>query len=174
MTEFLYTKPPAELKFFPCGSDLFYARGAVVVFEKEKGQLPDLLFFRFNFQLHCKNRIIDKASFVLEMLCNLHTSAFGTSPSWDEEAQAALAFEENELKEEGKIYVRDHYAALNYWQNEVDKTFEGMKTENELKLGFAQAMSHVYVVRHYFEADWIIMDGDEPVKIDFRNVYHES
>ncbi len=171
MTGFLYTKPPPELKFYPCGGNVFNARGAVIVLQKEERELPDLEFYRFDFYLKYQGEVVEEAQFIIEQLINLHADLRGSEPSWREQGEVAMELAEDDRGGEGRLQLSDYLAALNYWAPCVDPTLRSLKTEEELKGKFSMTMDGIGVVRHYFETDWVVLREHSPVRMDFKHVY---
>ena len=170
--EYLLTQPPKALKFYPVRKDAFNARGAIVVMDKSTGFAPDLHFYRYDFFLSVKNnKEIKKAYFFIDKLTNYHIEATGEELLWSEEREAVSDMMDDYLENDGKFYVGEHEKALCSWQEEVKYGFDAIESEVDLKKNFSWLMDGVFVVRHYFETEWVILTGDNPIKINFKDVY---
>jgi hypothetical protein len=168
---FLYTQPPKEIKFYPCKVDTYSARGGIILMDKEQAKLPNLKFYRFDFFLKLHKDVISNAVFHLDELVNLSLEGGEIETlSWKTEREEALDMVESCIKTNGEMDIGHFSAAVNYWQPAVENFLDNLKTVDELKQEFSSLMKEEFVVRHYFETEWVILT--QPIiKIDFKNIF---
>ena len=170
MKRFLYTPPPPFIKFYPCKAGVFAARGAVVVASKSENKLPQLEHFRFEFFIGCEHGKIEQAHFAIDELCSLADLENKGKPSWKDEREEADLMLQDHLNYDGMMSVAEYDSAINLWVMCANDSYSEIENEKHLKQCFSMTTEDIYVVRHYFETDWIILDNQE-MKIDFRDVY---
>lgn len=169
---FLYTQPPKEIKFYPCKTGVYSARGGIILKNKEQRELPQLQFYRFDFFLKLEGSIITSAAFHLDQLTNLAVEGGeAESLSWKEERQEAIEMVQSCIETNGEMDIGEFSHAINYWFPTVDISLEDIKDIKELKQGFSCALGNIFVVRHYFETEWVILTQPDKIRIDFKDVY---
>ena len=139
---------------------------------KGQGELPQLQFYRFDFFLKLKGSIISGAAFNLDELTNLAIEGGEVeSLSWKEERQEALEMVQSCIETNEEKDIGEFSRAINYWSSIVEGSLENLKSIDELKKGFSVALGEIFVVRHYFETEWVILAHSDQIKLDFKDVY---